>query len=233
MKRVFLAIMIIMLGVSMACSSALSIDQRTSDSDHAFLIHSAQIIDRINADVPPEDQVYLVIKYEVENLQSQDDSLRRWIDQIILEVGKKPYEPILVESLDNQLWETSLLQNQIESGYVIFTVPEDAYDFRLTFTFPGSENKVAYEFKAVDKRIEINVEYVLTKLGQVERTQRIPLVGGILAAFTSSPIRYLGTILVPEDEVSDLLAQTKDLSDDAKKKVIENYLLAHGHCRLE
>ena len=233
MKRIFLAITIIVLVASTACSSALSLDQETSDSSHAFLIDSAQIIDRIDADVSPEGKTYLVIKYEVENLQSRDDSLRRWTDQMILEAGGKSYEPTLIKSLDNQLWETSLLQNQRKSGYIVFTVPEDAYDFRLTLTLPDSETEVAYEFKPVDQRIKINADHVLTKLEQRERTQRIPLIGGLLVAFTSAPIRYHGIILVPEDEVSDLFEQTRGLSESAKEKIIEDYLLEHGHGRLE
>ena len=233
MKRILLAIMIIVLVASTACSPALSLGQEKSDGTHAFLIRSAQIIDRIDADVSPEGKAYLVIKYEVENLRSQNDSLRQWTDQMILEADGKSGEPTLINSLDNQLWETSLLPNQRKSGYIVFTVPEDAYDFRLTFTFPDSETEAAYEFKAADKRIKTNVDYVLTKLEQRERTKDIPLIGGILTAVTSSPIRYLGTILVPEDEVPDLLEQTKSLSEKAKRAVIEDYLLAHGHCRLD
>lgn len=225
--------MIIVLGATMACSPALSLGQKTGDGAHTFLIRSAQIIDRIDTDMSPEGKAYLVIKYEVENLRSQNDSLRQWTDQMILEADGTSGEPTLINSLDNQLWETSLLPNQRESGYIVFTVPEDAYDFRLTFTFPDSENEAAYEFKAADKRIKINVDYVLTKLEQRERTQKIPLIGGILAAVTSSPIRYLGTILVPEDEVPDLLEQTRGLSEKVKRTVIEDYLLAHGHCQLE
>ncbi len=233
MKRLCLAIVIIMLGASIGCSSALSLGQRTSDSAHAFLIHSAQMIDKIGGDISAEGESYLVIKYEVENLQSQNDSLRRWTDQIILEARGELCEPILIESLDNQLWETSLLQNEKKEGYIVFTVPDDAYDFDLIFTFPDSGNEVSYDFRYMDKRIGVNVDHVLTKLERIERTQRIPLIGGILTTVTSSPIKYLGIILVPEDEVSQLLEQTKDLSDDAKRKVIEDYLLARGNSRLE
>ena len=238
MKRILLAIVIIALGASTACSSALSLGQKTSDSAHAFLIHSAQMIDKINGDISPEGKTYLVIKYEIENLQSQNDSHRRWTDQIILEasgveVKEELCEPTLVEPLDNQLWETSLLPNEVKEGYIVFTAPENALDFDLTFTFPESGNEVSYDFRYTDKRIKTNVDHVLTKLEQIERGQRIPLIGGVLTAFTSSPIRYLGIILVPEEEVSDLLEQTGSLSDEAKHKVIEDYLLAHGRCNLE
>lgn len=233
MKRTLLAIVIITLGAFVACSATLSPGDKTSDSAHAFSIASAQIIDKIGGDVSPEGQCYLVIKYEIENLQSQNDSPRQWTNQIILEANKECYEPTFIKSLDNQLWETSLLQNQRNSGYIAFAVPEDVYNFSLTFIFPNSKNEVSYQFMPKDKRIGVNVDYVLTKLKQIERTQRIPLVGGIIAAFASSPIKYLGIILVPEEEISQLLEQTKDLCDNAKRKVIEDYLLAHGHCRLE
>ena len=233
MKRIFLAIMIIVLVTSTACSSALPLGQEKSDGTHAILIRSAQIIDMIDSDVPPEGKAYLVITYEVENLKSQNDSLRQWTDHMILIANGKPGEATLISSLDNQLWETSLLPNQRKSGCMVFTVPGDAYDFGLNFTFPDSETEVAYEFKPVDKRVETNVDYVLTKLEQRERTQAIPLIGGILAAVTSSPIRYLGTILVPEDEVPDLAEQIRGLSDHTKRTVIEDYLLAQGHCRLD
>lgn len=204
MKRIFLAIMIIVLGASTACSADLSLGQKTSDNAHAFLIHSAQIIDKIDGNISPEGEAYLVIKYEIGNLLRQNDSPRRWADHIILEAGGKPREPTFIKSLDNQLWETFLLQNQAKAGYIVFTVPEKIQHFKLTFTFPTSENEVTYDFRPTDKRMNVNVDYVLTRLEQIERTQRIPLIGGVLAAFTSFPIRYFGTILVPEEEISQL-----------------------------
>ena len=233
MKHIVLVIMVIVLGAVAACAPALSPGDRTSDSAHAFSVLSAQIIDKIGGDVSPEGQSYLVIKYEVENLQSQNDRLRQWTDQIILEAYGERYELTFIKSLDNQLRETSLLQNQKKSGYIAFTVPGDAHDFKLTFIFPDSKSEVSYELKAQDKRVDKSVAYVITKLERIERVQRITLVGGIFAAVTSAPIRYLGVILVPEEEVSQLVEQTKDLSDNVKRKVIEDYLLAHGHCCLE
>lgn len=234
MKRVCLAIMIIVLGVSTtACSSTLSLGQRASDDTHTFSISSAQIIDIIGEDTPLEGEVYLVIKYEVGNLRSQNDSLRQWTDQITLETNRVPQEPILIKSLDNQLWETSLLKNQKRTGYIVFTVPQESSDFRLIFTFPVSVNVASYDFRPADKRIEVNTEHILTRLEQIKRTQEIPLFGGLFARATSVPIIYGGTILVPEDEVPDLLKQTSNLPDDAKKKVIEDYLSACGHAILK
>lgn len=231
MNRILLAIMIIMLGATTACSSALSIGDRTSDNTHAFLIQSAQIIDKINEDIAPEDESYLVIKYQIENLQAQNDSSQRWTDQITLEVREEYYNPTFINALDNQLWETSLLEREKKAGYIAFIVPGDIFDFKLTFTFPGSETEVNYELHAVDERISVNVDWVLTRLGQIENTQRIPLIGESLAL--SHPIRYQGIILVPKEEISQLMEQTKGLAESAKRAVIEEYLIEQGHCSLE
>ena len=234
MKRLCLVIMIIVLAVSTtACTSTLSLEQRASSETHAFSLSSAQVIDIIGEDTPPEGEVYLVIKYEVENLRSQDDSLQRWTDQISLKTKGEPQEPILLESLDNQLWETKLSPNESKSGYLVFTVPEDSSDFQLTLTFPDSTDVASYNFRATDKRIEVNVEHVLTRLEQIEQTKEIPLFGGLFSKTSSAPIRYGGVILVPEDEVPNLLEQTSGLPEEAKKGVIEDYLLARGHAILE
>ncbi|HEX9976321.1 MAG TPA: DUF4352 domain-containing protein [Dehalococcoidales bacterium] len=231
MKRILLAVLIIALGATTACSSALSHGDKTSDNAHSFLIHSTQIIDKIGEDVALEDQAYLVIKYEVENLQAQNDSTRRWADQIKLEASEENYAPTFLDALDNQLWETQLLGHEKKAGYMAFTVPDKTFDCTLTFTFPTSETEAAYELRAVDKRVGVSVDWVLTRLGQIENTKRIPLIGRPLAL--ANPIRYQGIILVPKEDISQLLDKTNGLSDDAKKAVIEDYLITHGHCRLE
>jgi len=230
-KRILLAVLIIALGATTACSSALSHGDKTSDNAHSFLIHSTQIIDKIGEDVALEDQAYLVIKYEVENLQAQNDSTRRWADQIKLEASEENYAPTFLDALDNQLWETQLLGHEKKAGYMAFTVPDKTFDCTLTFTFPTSETEAAYELRAVDKRVGVSVDWVLTRLGQIENTKRIPLIGRPLAL--ANPIRYQGIILVPKEDISQLLDKTNGLSDDAKKAVIEDYLITHGHCRLE
>jgi len=230
-KRILLAIMIIMLGAATACSSALSHGDKASNNIHAFLIQSTQIIDKIDEDIAPEGESFLIIKYQIENLQNQNDSPQPWTEQIRLEARKDYYDPTFINSLDNQLWETSLLKREKKAGYIAFTVPDDIFDFTLTFTFPTSETEVIYELHAIDKRISVNVDYVLMRFGQIENTKRIPLIGGPLAA--SNPIRYRGIILVPKEEIPQLLEQTKGLPENAKRAVIEDYLIAHGHCRLE
>jgi hypothetical protein len=219
------------LGATTACSSALSHGDKTSDSTHSFLIDSMQIIDKIGEDIAPEDQAYLVIKYEVENLQAQDDSKRQWADQMTLEVGDDSYAPIFLGALDNQLWETQLLAHEKKGGYMAFIVPDKTFDFKLIFTFPTSKTEAVYELRAIDRRISVSVDWVLTRLEQIENTKKLPLIGRLLAF--ANPIRYQGIILVPKEEISQLLEQTNGLSDDAKKAVIEDYLITHGHCRLE
>ena len=230
-KRILLAIMILMLGAVTACASALATGDISSDDAHAFLIQSAQVVDRMGEDIAPEDEAYLVVKYQIENLQSEKDSLRRWGDQMMLEVKEESYSPTLISSLDNQLWETSLAEREKKAGYIVFTVPEDIFLFKLIFTFPVSETEVSYDLSAVDKRISANVDWVLARLGQIENNKKIPLVGEPLAM--SSPIRYHGIILVPKEDISQLMEQTEGLTENAKKEVIEGYLLEHGHCCLE
>ena len=233
MRRILPVILLIMLGTATACTSVLTSGDKTSDDSHAFLLQGAQIIDEINETIAPEGEDFLVVKYEIENLRSQSDSNRQWIDQIKLEADDEYFDPTLVETLDRQLWETSLLPNETKAGYIAFIVPQDIHDFKLTFAFPTSETVVTYDFRPIDKRTSVNVDYVFTRLEQIVRTKRIPLIGGLLTSFSSSPIRYLGVILVPEEEIPELMAQTDGVSEDAKRAAIEEYLIAEGHCRLE
>ncbi len=224
--------MIMMLGTATACSSALSQGDKTSDNAHVFLIQSTQIMDKIGKDIALEGQAYLVIKYQVENLRSQNDAARRWTDQITLEARDEYYDPTFIKSLDGQLWETSLLKREKKAGYMAFTVPEDIFDFDLTFTFPTSETEVIYQLRAVDKRISANVDWLLMGLRQIENSKRIPLIGRLLP-IPSTIMMYRGIMLVPKEEISHLMEQTKGLPENAKRAVIEDYLIAHGHCRLE
>jgi len=223
--------MIIVLGAATACSSALPQEDESRDNAHAFLIQSTQITDEIGTDTAPEDEAYLVVKYQIENLQSQNDSHRQWTDHIAVDIREERYDATFINSLDNQLWETSLSGHEKKVGYIVFTVPEDVFHFKLTLTFPTSETEVIYDLTAIDKRISTNVDWILTRFGEIENNKKIPLVGEPLA--TSNPIRYRGLILVPKDEISPLMEQTEGLSESAQRKVIEDYLLAHGHCRLE
>ena len=233
MKRTLLVVLVLIVVATSGCTSALTPGDMTGDDSHSFLLQSAQIIDKIDDVVAPEEKSFLVIKYEIENLQSQNDSQRQWTELMKLEADDEYYDPILIETLDGQLWTTSLSKNEKQSGYVAFTVPEEISDFKLTVTFPTSQTDETYDFRPVDKRISVNADYVHTRLEQITRTKRIAVIGGLLAALSSAPIRYLGVILVPEDEIDELIEQTEDLDEDGKKTAIEDYLIAEGHGRLE
>ncbi len=233
MKRIFLATLAIMLIALTGCTSALSHGSESSDETHKFLLHLGQVTDQVDTEFPGEDEVFLIIKYEVENLSSQDDSLRRWTDYIEIVEDEETYEPVLLEGLPDQMWETTLSAGESETGYIAYTVPDDFEDFDLKFTFPVSGNEELYVFRPVDRRIGVNADFVLNRLDQIERTKRIPLIGGLLASISGAPIRHLGVMLVPEDEINDLLEQTEDLSEEARKALVEDYLLTHGHGLLE
>ena len=233
MKKIAVVTMIAVLAAATACSSALSQGDLTGDNAHSFLLHSAEIIGKINGDTLPEGEAYLVIRYEVENLTGTPDVRRQWTDQIALESDGDFFEPTDVRSLDDQLWETSLAANEAQTGYIAFVVPDEVGDFSVTVTFPVSGNEETYDFRPVDRRISVNTDFVLTRLEQIEKTRRIPVIGGLLASFSSSPIRYLGTILVPEEDIQHVLDTTKDFSEDARRAAVEAYLLAKGHGSLE
>ena len=233
MKRIFLTVMVVIILATTGCTSALTHGDRTGDDTHAFLLLSSQIIDKIDEEVAPEEKTFMVIKYEVENLQSRDDTRQLWTDQIKVEANEEYYEPTMLASLDGQLWETSLLKNEKQAGYIVYVVPEEISDFALTVTFPNSQTEETYDFRPVDKRISVNVDFVYTRLEQIARTKRIVLIGGLLSALSSAPIRYLGVILVPEDEINQLLEDTDSMDENAKKVLIEDYLIEQGHCRLE
>jgi hypothetical protein len=233
MKRILIAILVIMLAVLTGCTSALSHGAESSDAAHKFLLHIGQVTDQVNTEFPDEGEVFLIIKYEVENLRNQDDSQRQWTDYIKIAADDETYEPVLLDALTDQMWETSLSAGETETGYIAYAVPDDFEDFDLTFTFPVSGDEALYVFRPVDRRIEVNAEFVITRLDQIERTKGIPIIGGLLASISGSPIRHLGEILIPEEEIDDLLEQTQDLSEEAQKAYVGEYLLTHGHGLLE
>ena len=237
MKRTLLAILVVMLIALTGCTSALSHGTESSDDSHKFLLHIGQVTDQVGTEFPDEGEVFLIIKYEVENLRNQDDSQRQWTDYIKIETDKEAdedtYEPVLLDALPDQMWETSLSAGEAKTGYIAYAVPDDFEDFDLTFTFPVSEEEVLYVFRPVDRRIGVNADFVITRLDQIVRTKRIPLIGGLLASISGAPIRHLGEELVPEEEIDALLEDTQDLSEGARKAIVEEYLLTHGHGLLE
>jgi hypothetical protein len=233
MKRILLASLVLMLVALTGCTSALSYGAESSDAAHKFLLDTGQVTDQVDTDYPNEGEVFLIIKYEIENLSNQDDSQRQWTDYIKVEADEDVYEAVWLDALADQMWETTLSAGEARTGYIAYAVPDDFEDFDLTFTFPVSGDEVLYVFRPVDRRIGVNADFVLTRLDQIERTKRIPLIGGLLAAISGAPIRHLGEILVPEEEIDDLLEQTEDLSEEARRAFVEEYLLTHGHGLLE
>ncbi|HEY41669.1 MAG TPA: hypothetical protein G4O18_07395 [Dehalococcoidia bacterium] len=233
MKRILLPTLIIILFALTGCTSALSHGAESSDDAHKFLLHIGQVTDQLDTDYPGEGKVFLIVKYEIENLRNQDDSQRQWTDQIKIEVDEETYEAVWLDSLADQMWETALSARETRTGYIAYTIPDDFEDVDLTFIFPVSEEEVLYVFRPVDRRIGVNADFVLTRLDQIERTKRIPVIGGLLAAISGASIRHLGEILVPEEEIDDLLEQTEGLSEEARRVLVEDYLLTHGHGQLE
>ena len=228
MKRIFLTMMVICIAGLSACSSGVSVGEKLVDEAHAFTLLSEQIIDKINGDSAPEEKAYLVIQYDIENLQSSDDTSRQWAEQIILDSNNETYEITMLDSLEDQLLQTALTAGESKTGYIAYTVPGDIQDFTLTFTFPVSETEVKYDFRPVDQRLSVNTDNVVTRLDQIRKTKRIPVIGGLLSALSGSPIRYMGIILVPEDDIPQLLEQTADLSEDNARVIVEDYLISNG-----
>ncbi len=233
MRRVLLASILILLTAATGCSSALTHGDVTADDAHAFRLHTTQVTEKINGTSAPEEKAFLVIKYEVENLGTAQDARRQWTDQMKLELDDEVFEPVQMDPLEGEMWSTTLAAGQAETGYVAFVVPDDVDDFKLTVTLPESDSEEIFEFRPADRRIGVNADFVITRLEQIERTKRIPVIGGVLASFSSAPVRYLGTILVPEDEIPDLLERTSDLSEEARKDLVKDYLREHGQGELE
>jgi len=231
MKRIIFAIIISTLLATTGCSSTLSQDDQASDNVHALLIQSTAIYDKIGEDIAPEGEAYLVIKLQIENLLSHDDSHRQWAEQMALERSNEQYNPTFIESMDNLLWETTLLKYEKKAGYIAFTVPDDTFDYRLTFTFPASNTEAVYDLNIVDKRISTNVDWVINRLRQIANSEKIPLIGGPISK--AHPIMYRGIVLVPKEEISQLIEQTEGSTEDAKRALVEDYLIAHGHGRFE
>ncbi len=227
MKRRLLLAAIGLLVTATACSSGPTTGDRTSDAAHAFQLHSAQVIDS------GAGGAALVLDYEVENLAGQADSARSWPEQMALASGNDRYRPTEIESLPSQLRETTLAAGESRRGHLVFAVPDEFGDFTLTVALPVSGTEAVYDFRPADRRIAANADHVLTRLEQIGRTKRIPVIGGQLASLSRAPVRHLGPVLVPEEEIDDLLELTADLPGIEARSVIEGYLEGRGLGRLE
>jgi len=217
-----------LLLLTTACASGPTTGDEVSDTSHTFRLHSAQIVAGRD-----EGSASLVIDYEVGNLTSQTDTVRSWPEMMTLASGDEEYPPAELDSLPGELRQTTLASGQWQRGRTAFAVPDDFADFTLTVSLPVSATTMAFDFRPLDRRLAVNAGQVLTKLQQIARTKRIPVIGGLLASLSTAPLRYLGTVLVPEDEVDDLLARTDGLPDPAATAVIEGYLSGRGLGGLE
>jgi hypothetical protein len=224
---------IAVLGATTGCTTGLTDGDRIGDSAHAFVLEIGQVIDKIGGETAPDEQAFLVIRYGVENLGSQTDTERDWAGLLTLESDEVIYEPVSLAGLEGEMRTTRLAAGETATGRLAYTVPDEVADFTLTVTLPVSGTKEAYGFRPVDRRIGVNTEFVLTRLDQIERTKRIAVVGGVLASFSRAPIRYLGTVLVPVDEIDDRLEETRGKTDTEREAIIEAYLIANGHGQLE
>ena len=224
---------IAVLGAATACTTGLTGGDRTSDGAHAFVLDVGQVIDKIGGEAAPNEQAFLVVKYGVENPGAQADAERDWTDLLTLESDEVAYEPVSLAGLEGEMPTTRLAAGETATGYLAYVVPDEIADFTLTVTLPVSGTEEAYGFRPLDRRISVNTDFVLTRLDQIERTERIPVIGGILASFSRAPIRYLGTVLVPVDEIDDRLEETRSKTDAEREALIEAYLVANGHGKLE
>lgn len=217
-------IVVVVAFTACARGEVFSLGERVSDDAHAFLVTSAEVVDRVGEATPPEEHSYLIIGFEVENLRGQQDISRDWSHQIRVErVRGEESEPTSLTDLEDQLWNTTLSPGQKEVGSMAFTAPEQARDFKLTFQFPASETIAIYEFLADDQRLGVRVSHILGRLEQIERARAIPVIGGALESFTRVPILYFGEVLVPEEDIPILLEQLQGLSEEARQRVIEAY----------
>jgi len=226
-RALLVIITIAVVATSTACSGedTIPLGESVSDDAHALQIISASLFDKIGEATPPEEHGYLVIEFQIENTRGQQDASRDWSQQFQVEnTTRKKCGLVNLSGLEGQLWNTTLSAQQIKSGRIAFTTPEKSYEFKLTFQFPISKTNAIYKFRANDKRIEMYVDHVLEKIEQIERTKGIPVIGGILESLSRSSIRYLNEVLVPEDDISNMLEQLKDLNEEERRTMITDYL---------
>ena len=69
------------------------------------------------------------------------------------------------------------------------------------------------------------IDRVGESLEQMKRTKGIPVFGALVTAIHNFPIMYEGEILVPKDEIPDLIDEYHSYdTDDARRRVVSDYL---------
>lgn len=73
------------------------------------------------------------------------------------------------------------------------------------------------------------IDRAVERLKQINNTENIPLIGGILDSITRFPITWEGEVLILKDEISELLEEYCSLdTDEAKRDLVETYLREKG-----
>ena len=224
-----LASLILLIAVSSACSGEkkYSIVETADDGIYAFKVTSATLVENVGDQKPivikdgkvQDNYSFLVIECEIENVNGQQDVLQYWNQQI---TGKGL--GLVYLRGQKQLGNVTLQPGQKESGNVTFTTKDNVRDFTLKFKFPVSEDTATYEFRADDLRLNVYVDHVLEKIEQRERVKNIPVIGGVVERFTRASLKYYGEVLVPEADVSSLLKQLDDLTEEEQREVIKGYV---------
>ena len=69
------------------------------------------------------------------------------------------------------------------------------------------------------------IERVGESLEQMKRTRDIPLFGMLVTSIHNFPIMFEGEVLVPEDQIADLIDEYHSYdTDDARRRVVSDYL---------
>lgn len=227
--------MVIVLATSLACSGGekFSLGERNDDSHHSVEVTSATLVEKVGNITLEEEEIdedediyYLLIGFEIENTSNEQDDLRDWSQYMSAETDKGTLLDIVTHvALEGQLGNTTLLPGRKEEGTALFKTTKKAErDFELTFEFPVSGSQVTYQFRAEDERLSIYVDHILERMEQRERVKNIPLIGGTVERINRASIQYYGEIVVPKGDISTLLEQIDDLTDEKRIELIADYV---------
>ncbi len=175
------------------------------------------------------------IEYEGELLVAADDvpALFAAIDAADTEEEQRQ---LVLRYLKRQDWIGCLLDKfeeadeeskEIKCGGMVIVKKDDVSEFAAGVrSMAGDEERTDFVAThvaewAATKQIDRAVE----RLKQIKNTQGIPLIGGIIDSTTRFSITWEGEVLIPEDEIPDLLEQFRSLDTDAaKRELVETYL---------